>query len=236
MQVEEFIFEFPKFISECEFIDSENKKRLFLALDNRIKSVDDNNDFELSARIQKYCPIDYDFPNSANIAALHTLKIEGRAVPLRKALEKYRQQGFPNMIEGNYPEKFAETIVCLSDRFAHDDLRFVFGIIIDIMTPPKFLLCFVQELMNNIETCHRTWTEFLFFSVIHEDKDIRERALNAIFTELCKMSNERKVLRDIKDIEIQAKKDMEKKKSPGFLGRLLRFGKFYDSDSKNSEN
>lgn len=245
------LFELPKFIDECKFIDAENKARLFLALDGKIDSVDDSDDFDLSEMIQKYRPADYAFPKSANIAALNEFEKEGRSLPLRDALEKYRLQGFPNMTEGNYPEEFAATVVVLETkkRFNPDDLSYIFSLIMNTNTPEQFLSFFVQTLMNNVKDCRRMWNEFLLFAVRHED--LQAHAFDAIFTELCEMSDTKKVLRQIRsetdrknkkvsdlieDVGMRAKKDIEKKKGPSFLGRLSSFWKSHGSDAQDGEN
>ena len=245
------LFDLPKFIAECEFIDAENKARLFLVLDHKVEFVNENDDFELSERIQKYRPGDYAFPNSANIAALNDLEKEGRTVTLREALEKYRLQGFPNMTKGNYPEEFAKTVIVLETkkRFNQDDLSYIFSLIMDKNTPDQFLSFFVQTLMDDVKDCRRMWNEFLLFAVKNEDMQVR--AFDAIFTELCEMSDTKKVLKRItsetskknkkvsdliEDVGMRAKKDMEKKKGPSFLGRLLQFGKSDRANAKDGEN
>ena len=197
----------------------------------------------MSARLQKYRPENSDLTNSANIAALYVLS---RPVPLDSALEKYRLQGFPNMTNGDYPEKFAQAVT-YNKKLNADDLACIFRIVTDSRTPQEILSCFIRELIDNMKDCHRVWNEFLLFSV--KDEDAKRLAFNAILDELYEMENAKKILKRIisetekkstavsdfiNDVERQAKEEMKEKKAPGLMHRL--FGRFFGSDAEDGEN
>ncbi len=233
---------FPEWLTSRNYISDSEIENIFTALDSKIKSEN----IELAALIQKYRPENIICRKSANIIALNIINTRNKYPgKLDEIIKIYEKQGFPNLIDGDFPEKFASLCV-KSASLKPDDIKYLYRLAMNINTPREILSCIVHELIINIKKFPGKWNLFLLYAC--KDKEIKKEIYNIILDELYEMSSVKKILKlldsntDRKEIEVSdfinqildaAEEDIKRRKPSGIITRI--FNKFFGKNNKSDD-
>ena len=234
---------FPEWLASCKYLTNEDMQNIFTELDDRVKAGDS----AFAELIQKYRPAPVICMRSANVLALNIMNARGKFPgKLEDIIRIYEKQGFPNLTEENFPEKFAA--LCIkSGSFKPDDVEYLYGLVMNKSTPPVFLSCVVHELIANIKKFPEKWNRFLSHAC--KNKDSKNAAYNAVLDELYEMPGVKKVLKlleantnrrepvvsvFINQILDAAEEDIKNHKTSGIFTRV--FGRFFGGkDNEDNE-
>ena len=225
---------FVQWISACDYINADDKARLFDSLDNKVEYGDS---LTLPNEINKYRPDGVKCVRTANVLGMYLMKkaVGEKLENFVQRLQKFDEQGFPCMLnDQDFIDDFSRTFVRI--RYGKEDATardYMFGLLFKKGTPREFLAGVVRELIANTDDYEVKWNFLLRYA--SDDREARELAFDAIADEILSYGNAKKQLKRLgsltsrknpkaslffAEIEDEVKSKME----PGFFDKV--FGAF----------
>ena len=228
------VAKFAQWLSECDYVSSDDVARMFIALDNKVAYGASLN---LPGAIIKYRPEGAKCSRTANVLGVYLMKkaVSERLDNFVQRFQRLEDQGFPSMSDSqkfidDFGRAFIEIRYTKEDPNARENRDYMFGLLFKEETPREFLVSVVRELIANAEEYTVKWNFLLGYAC--EYPEARDMTFDAVVDEILSSSNIKKQLKRLGSLTsrknpraslffAEIEDEVESRMEPGFFEKVF---------------